>query len=207
MEGVVLKIATEHNLEHLVSDSLKSVKLPLITRSEESDLSFLMRLSKRYDAVCKPAGGKLLFAKRGEIDLGTVELTRYQVSNWSMVSSSRDSAGTVITYWHEKSKAKNNEVKLGEGEPVRRLRHTYLDEKSARAADQLALDSSKRNEDKVYIELPGDPLLSTEAKLNLSSFRFGINGDWLIDSVTHAIDKITGFVSSLEGVKNLDVDN
>jgi hypothetical protein len=62
-------------------------------------------------------------------------------------------------------------------------------------------------EDKVYIELPSDPLLSAEAKLNLSSFRFGINGDWLIDSVTHSIDKITGFVSSLEGVKNLDVDN
>lgn len=207
VEGVVLKIATEHNLEHLVSDSLKSVKLPQITQSDESDLSFLMRLSKRYDAVCKPAGGKLLFVKRGEIDLGKVELTRYQVSNWTMTSSSRDSAGTVITYWHEKNKAKKIEMKLGEGEPVRRLRHTYLDEKSARAAAQSALDSSKRNEVKVSIELPGDPLLSAEAKLSLSSFRSGIDGDWLIDSVTHAIDKTTGFMSSLEAVKSFNTDN
>lgn len=83
------------------------------------------------------------------------------------------------------------------------MRHTYLDEKSARAAAQSTLDSSKRNEDKVSIELPGDPLLSAEAKLSLSSFRPGIDGGWLIDSVTHSIDKTTGFVSLLEGVKSL----
>lgn len=114
IEATVRKIAKEHNLDFMVSDSLKAVKLPQTSQSDESDLSFLFRLAKRYDAICKPAGAKLLFVKRGEIQLDVLSLTRYQLSKWSMVRSSRDSTGTVIAYWHEKAKAKKHEVKLGE---------------------------------------------------------------------------------------------
>lgn len=204
IENVVKKIATEHNLGYLVSDQLKNVKLPQITQSEESDLSFLMRLSKRYDAICKPANGKILFVKRGEIDLGTFELSRYQVSSWSMTSSTRDSSGTVIAYWHPKKQAKRIEVKVGDGEPVRRLKHPYLDENSARVAAQSALDQAKRNEDKLTINLPGNPLLSAEVQLSLSQFREGIDGEWIIESVTHTIDKSVGFSGAVEAVKTLN---
>lgn len=204
ISAAVMKIAGEHNLTYMVSGTLKNVKLPQLAQSDESDLSFLMRLAKRYDAICKPANGKLLFVKRGEIKLDTIELTRYQVGRWSMTRSSRDSTGTVIAYWHEKAKAKKHEVKLGDGEPVRRLRHHYPDEKSAQAAAQAALDESKRNEDKLSLELPGDPTFSAESPLALSGFRYGIDGDWIIDSVTHTINKSVGFSASIEGVKNLN---
>lgn len=203
IEAAVRKIAKEHNLDFMVSDSLKSVKLPQISQSDESDLSFLFRLAKRYDAICKPAGAKLLFVKRGEIQLDVLSLTRYQLSKWSMVRSSRDSTGTVIAYWHEKAKAKKHEVKLGDGEPVRRLRHAYPDSASAKAAAQAALDKSKRDEDKLSITLPGDPYISAESPVTISEIRDGINGDWIVDSVTHKIDKSVGFNTSFEAVKNL----
>lgn len=202
--AAVMKMAGEHNLMHMVSDALKNVKLPQLAQSDESDLSFLMRLAKRYDAICKPANGKLLFVKRGEIKLDTIELTRYQVGRWSMTRSSRDSTGTVIAYWHEKAKAKKHEIKLGDGEPVRRLRHHYPDEKSAQAAAQAALDESKRNEDKLSLELQGDPTFSAESPLVLSGFREGIDGDWIIDSVTHTINKSVGFSASIEAIKKLN---
>ncbi len=203
ISAAVMKIAGEHNLTYMVSETLKNVKLPQLAQSDESDLSFLMRLAKRYDAICKPANGKLLFVKRGEIKLDIIELTRYQVGHWSMTRSSRDSTGTVIAYWHEKAKAKKHEVKLGDGEPVRRLRHHYPDEKSAQAAAQAALDESKRNEDKLSLELPGDPTFSAESPLALSGFREGIDGDWIIDSVTHTINKSQGFSASIEGVRDI----
>lgn len=204
ISSAVMKIAAEHNLTYTVSETLKKVKLPQLAQSDESDLSFLMRLAKRYDAICKPADGKLLFVKRGEIKLDKIELTRYQVGRWSMNRSSRDSTGTVIAYWHDKAKAKKHEVTLGDGEPVRLLRHHYPDEKSAQAAAQAALDESKRNEDKLTLELPGDPALSAESPLLLSNFREGIDGDWIIDSVMYTINKSVGFSSSIEGVKNLN---
>ena len=203
IETTVRKIAKEHNLDFMVSDSLKAVKLPQTSQSDESDLSFLFRLAKRYDAICKPAGAKLLFVKRGEIQLDVLSLTRYQLSKWSMVRSSRDSTGTVIAYWHEKAKAKKHEVKLGDGEPVRRLRHAYADAASAKAGAQAALDKSKRDEDKLSITLPGDPHVSAESPVTISEIRDGINGDWIVDSVTHKIDKSVGFNTSFEAVKNL----
>ena len=203
ISDAVIKIAKEHGLDNKVSQSLQAVKLPQTSQSDESDLTLLMRLAKRYDAICKPAGGTLLFVKRGEIDLGTIELSKDQVSNWGMTRSSRDSAGTVIAYWHEKSKAKKHEVRLGEGEPVRRLRHAYTDMGSAKAAAQAGLDESKRGEDKLTLQLPGDPSLSAEAKLELSCFREGIDGAWVIEGVTHTIDKSSGFSTSIEGVKEI----
>ena len=203
IEATVRKIAKEHNLDFMVSDSLKAVKLPQTSQSDESDLSFLFRLAKCYDAICKPAGAKLLFVKRGEIQLDVLSLTRYQLSKWSMVRSSRDSTGTVIAYWHEKAKAKKHEVKLGDGEPVRRLRHAYADAASAKAGAQAALDKSRRDEDKLSITLPGDPHVSAESPVTISEIRDGINGDWIVDSVTHKIDKSVGFNTSFEAVKNL----
>ena len=204
IEATVRKIAKEHNLDFMVSDSLKAVKLPQTSQSDESDLSFLFRLAKRYDAICKPAGAKLLFVKRGEIQLDVLSLSRYQLSKWSMVRSSRDSTGTVIAYWHEKAKAKKHEVKLGDGEPVRRLRHAYADAASAKAAAQAALDKSKRDEDKLSITLPGDPYISAESPVTISEIRDGIDGDWIVDSVTHKIDKSVGFNTSFEAVKSLN---
>lgn len=204
ISAVVTKIAREHGLEPMVSNSVASVKLPHFDQSDESDMNFLMRIAKRYDVVCKPAGGKLLFVKRGDIELPALTLAKGQVSDWEMTSSTSNSAGTVIAYWHDKKGAKKHEVKLGDGEPVKRLRHTYQDQKSAASAAQAALDQSRRNEDKLSLNLPGDPEISAEKPLVLIHFRDGIAGDWIVEQVVHSIDKSIGFKTSIQAVKNLD---
>ncbi|MEG2269318.1 MAG: hypothetical protein RSC68_33965 [Acinetobacter sp.] len=73
----------------------------------------------------KPVGGKLLFVKRGEIELPSLTLAKQQVSDWEMTSRTSDRVGTAIVYWHDKKGAKKHEVKVGDGEPVKRLRHIY----------------------------------------------------------------------------------
>lgn len=204
--AVVTKIAREHGLDPLVSDSVSQIKLPHFDQSDESDLSFLLRIAKRYDAICKPAGGKLLFVKRGEVDLPNLVIGKEQVSDWEMTSSTSNSAGTVIAYWHDKKGAKKKEVKVGDGDPVKRLRHAYTDEKSAYASAQSSLDQSRRGEDKLNLNLPGDPSISAEMRITLVNFRDGIAGDWVIEQAKHSIDKEVGFKTSVQGVKNLKVD-
>ena len=56
-------------------------------------------------------------------------------------------------------------------------------------------------------QLLDDQFLFAEEKLSLWGFKSGIDGDWSIDSVTHSIDKTTGFVSSIETVKSLNTMN
>lgn len=203
ISAVVSKIAKEHGLDPLVSEAVAQIKLPHFDQSDESDLNFLLRIAKRYDAVCKPAGGKLLFVKRGDIDLPVLTIAKEEVSDWEMTSSSSDSAGTVIAYWHDKKGAKKKEVKVGDGEPVKRLRHSYQDEKSAQAAAQASLDQSRRGEERLSLNLPGNPEISAEKPLTLINFREGIAGDWIIEQATHSIDKGVGFKTSLQAVKSL----
>ena len=203
MSAVVTKIAREHGLDPFVSDAVAKIKLPHFDQSDESDLNFLLRIAKRYDVICKPAGGKLLFVKRGDIDLPNLILAKEQVSDWEMTSSTSDSAGTVIAYWHDKKGAKRKEVKVGDGEPVKRLRHSYQDEKSAYAAAQASLDQSRRGEDSLSLNLPGNPKISAEMPITLVNFREGIAGDWIVEQCTHNIDKSVGFKTSVSGVKSL----
>ncbi|UOG18732.1 contractile injection system protein, VgrG/Pvc8 family [Acinetobacter sp. PK01] len=201
IDDVVKKIANEHGLASKVSDSLKAVKLPHLDQSDESDINFLLRVAKRYDVICKAAGGKLLFLKRGESSLSSVSLSRGDLSSWRMTQSSKDSAGTVVAYWNERKNAKRHEVQVGEGEPVRRLKHSYADAKSAQVAAQSALDTAKRGEETLSLTLPGNPLLSAEMPLEISEVREGINGNWIIEQVTHTIDKSLGYSCGVEGVK------
>lgn len=199
--SIVKKIASEHSMTPQVSDSLAKLTIPNIDQSDESDVSFLVRLSRRYDAVCKPSGGKLLFVKRGESDLKPITVMATQGSTYNMTRSKRESPGTVIAYWHSKKQAKKHEVKVGDGEPVRRLRHWYADEATAKAAAQSELDARKRGEEKLSLSLPGNPAYSAEAPLATTGFRPNIDGDWIVSSVTHTLDKQTGYSCQIEAEK------
>lgn len=199
--AVVKKIASEHGLEPEVSKELTDLTIAHLDQSDESDLSFLMRISRRYDAICKPAGGKLLFVKRGESGLPNITIMAEQCSSYSMPKSTRESPGTVIAYWHTKKQAKKLEVKVGEGEPVRRLRHWYADEATAKAAAQAELDARKRGEYRLSLSLPGDAIYSAEAPLTTVGFRPEVDGEWLTTSVTHTLDKSTGYSCQIEAEK------
>ena len=41
-------------------------------------------------------------------------------------------------------------------------------------------------------------------QLNLIQFRDGIDGEWIVESVTHTIDKSVGFSGAVEAVKTLN---
>lgn len=202
---MVAKIAKEHGLQPAVAASLKSVALPQFDQTDESDLSFLVRVGRKYDAVVKPGGGKLAVAKRGESktasgeDMPTVSLAAQDCTRWSMNQSTRDSEGTVVAYYHDRGAAKRQTVTVGSGDPVRRLRHNYPDKASAEKAAQGELDKRGRRKNKLSLTMPGDPLLTAEAKLQLSGFRPGVPPEWVITRVVHQFSPGVGYSCEVEG--------
>lgn len=205
--ALVAKIAKEHKLTPAVAASLSGKVLPHTDQTDESDISFLTRIAKRHDAICKPADGKILFAKRGQMqtvggeDLPEIAISAMECSRYCMTLAKREEAGTVVSYWHAKRTAKKNEVSVGSGEPVRRLRHWYQDEEAAKEAAQAELDKRIRGEHKLTLTMPGDPLLCAESPLVASGFRPGIDGKWLATRVSHTLSKATGYVCDIEAEK------
>lgn len=203
LADMVAKIAKEHGMQPAVAKSLQSIKLPHIDQADESDMNLLVRIAKKYDAVVKPAGGKLVVAKRGESktvsgqELPTITLTPNDRTSWRMVQSKRESAGMVVAYYHAVKQAKRHEVKVGKGEPVRRLRQYYPTQEMALAAARAELSKRERGKVTISITLPGRTDLAAEAKLVLAGWRPGIPTDWIITRVEHSLDE-GGYSSTLE---------
>ena len=191
---VVRKIAKEHGMAPAVMDTLAKIALPHIDQADESDLHFLGRVAKKYDAVVKPAGGKLVLAKKGETksvsgeQLPAVALVPTDVSRFRVVMSKRETAGMVVAYWHAVKQAKRNEVKVGQGEPVSRLKMYYPTKEMALAAARSELQRRERGKVTVSLTMPGRTDLVAEAPLTLAGFRDGVNGEWVITRVEHSLD-------------------
>lgn len=200
------KIANEHKLEPAISDSLKNIPLPHIDQADESDINLLLRIGRKYDAVTKPSGGKLVMTKRGEgktasgEEMPTVTLLASDCTAFRMTQSRRESAGTVVAYWHATKTSRRNEIKVGEGEPVRRLKYYFPTDAMALEAARAELNRRRRGESKVAVSMPGDPSLSAECKLSLVGFREDVDGDWLINRVTHRLDE-SGYSCDIEAEK------
>ena len=92
-------------------------------------------------------------------------------------------------------------IKVGSGEPTRRLRHWYQDEDAAKEAAQAELDKRIRGEHKLTLTMPGNPAMGAESPLLATGFRAGIDGEWLITRVAHSLSKGTGYVCDIEAEK------
>jgi phage protein D len=205
--AMVAKIAKEHGLDPAVAQSLKDTTLPHFDQTDESDVSFLVRVTRKYDGVVKPGGGKLAVAKRGEsktasgADLPTITVRPTNGTRWSMNVSTRDSEGTVVAFYHDRGAAKRQSVQVGSGDPVRRLRHNSPDRDSALRAANAELDKRGRRKNKLSMTMPGDARLTAEAKLQLEGFRPGIPTDWVVSRVVHRYDAGTGYTCDVEAEK------
>lgn len=204
---MVKKIASEHGLEPKIADSLKSIALPHTDQSDESDINLLIRIAKKYDAIVKPADGKLVVAERGKSKSVSGEpllkttIIPESCTNYRMSISQRETAGMVVAYWHAVRSAKRNEVKVGAGEPVRRLRNYYPTQEMALAAARSELQRRERGQQTIAMTVIGDPLIVAEAELVVDGFRSDVDGDWLITRVVHKISSSTGYVCDIEAEK------
>lgn len=204
LADMVAKIAQEHGMQPAVSQSLQAITLPQFDQTEESDISFLVRVARKLDAAVKPGGGKLVVAKRGEgktasgADLPAIALAAQSCTRWSLSITARDSEGTVVAFYHDRAAGRRQSVSAGSGDPVRRLRHNFPDKASAEKAAQAELDKRDRRKNKLSVSMPGDPMLSAEAKLLLVGFRAGVPTEWLVTRVEHRLDTGTGYSCDVE---------
>lgn len=200
---VVKIISAEHGLEPAVAESVGKIVLPHQSQTDESDIHFLTRIARRYDAVVKPAGGKLVLAKTGSAktvtggSLPSVTLKPSDVTAWRVSITKRDTSGTVVACWHETGAAKRHEVKVGSGEPVTRLKMYYPSQDLARSAAQAEIQRRERGTVSITVTLPGRTDLVAEGRLILKGFRDGVDGEWSIKRAEHTLSG-SGYVTSVE---------
>jgi hypothetical protein len=201
--AIVKRIASEHRLTPAISSKLASVVLPHTDQAHESDMNFITRLAKRFDAIAKPAGGRLVFAPKGKAEtvgganMPRVTLTPKDGGAYRVAIHTRDTGGTCIAHYRNLASGESREVSVGSGEPVHRLRHSYRDAASAEAAARAKLRHKKRAERTLSYTLPGRPELAAETIVTMKGFREGVDGDWLVKRCNHYIGS-EGYRTSIE---------
>lgn len=203
--AIVQTMAKSHGMSAGVSPALAGIHVQHLDQTDESDVSFLQKLARHYDAIAKPAGGKLLFVARGDAQsasgkpIPSVTLTPAQVSSWNWNEDKHIAPGTVVALYHAHRTATTHMVALGSGDPVTRLRRKFRTEDDARAAATAEMRRRARGSVTLSVSLPGNPALAAGSAVLLDpTFRQGIEGRWIIKKARHMLSSTEGLKTDLE---------
>lgn len=205
LAALVSEIAAEHGLEPSVGRSLRGLSIPHLDQSDESDMHLLTRLARGYDAVAKPAGGKLLFLGFAEAESATgrpmplIRVRPDDASRWRVTLADREAYRSVHAHWRARGTAVRKTEAVGGGEPAYTLRRLYPSAAEAREAARAKHASLQRGTARLAVTLsPGDPVAAAETELLLTGFGAGIDGRWSCQSVRHDLGR-GGYRTSIEG--------
>lgn len=200
--GIVSTIAGEHGLTPKVADRFRAIRIDHIDQTDESDIGFLDRLGRDYDALVSVKGGTLLFMGKGDgrtvsgLPIPPRPISEVDTTSWTLTLTTREAYKSVIAIWQDTADAKRQEVVAGAGEPAFRMRHIHKTKDEAQRAATAKLDEIARGSDTFEASFPGDPLVAAEGQVLAAGFRAGVNGLWSIRSATHTLNG-GGFSTSI----------
>jgi phage protein D len=205
--AIVRAIATRHSLKPAIGATIAKILIDHIDQTHESDMSFLTRLAKRYDAVMNVKDLRLLFMPIGTgktvsgKPLGVIELTRSS-GDWHRYHvAQRESYAGVRAHYHSNAKGKRKSVVIGgeNNKNMKVLPEDYATEAEARAAAQAEYDRTQRSQATFDFTLArARPDAFPEMPVTVSGFKPEIDATpWLVKKATHTIND-SGFETMLE---------
>ena len=164
----------------------------------------MTRLARRWDYVFKLSGKRLAFvpashglAASGE-PVSAVTIRRDQARDYRAVLADRGRYRSVVAHWQDQEQGKQASERVGEGEPVFVLRHTYPDAEQARSAARSRLNKLARGRSTVSLTLAnGEPKLRAQSRVTLIGFRSGVDGEWVAKRVVRKLAN-SGFSTGVE---------
>lgn len=209
--GAILRtIAREHGLRPAIASEFELVQIDHLDQTHESDLALITRLAEQYGAVAKPAGGRLVFVRRGAgLDaagksLPTVRIARDELLDWRVAMHERQFYARVGAHFQDRRRAAVRYVYAGQGEPVMHVRHPFKSERDAIAAAEAKLRQLQRGRTSLSVTLVGRPVLCAEMPLELTGLREGTGGRWIVTRALHTFDA-SGLRTQLEAQRPDDL--
>ncbi|WP_448652714.1 phage late control D family protein [Pseudomonas fluorescens] len=205
------QLVSRHGYSPRVAPALDGIAIAHVDQSNESDMAFITRLAKRYCAVTKPFNELYVLAEAGQVtSLSGQLLPEVKLSvtadnrpgEQAFIAARLDEKsrakyeGCRVTWW-DTAGGKQRVVQVGNA-PFKTLRQRHQNEAEARAVAEGELRRVGRENLKLLIDCPGDPLLAAEGLLLLDeTWPAYMQGRWSITTVTHVGDPATGYRSSI----------
>lgn len=203
--AVLATIAGEHSLRPAIAAGLADMAIAHLDQANESDINLLTRLGKRFDAVATIKAGALIFAPIGDgktasgQPLPGVSITRADGDQHRYTVVDRESYTGVRAYWGDRNAARRTGVLVGKADNEKKLQATYANASEARQQAEAEFKRLQRGSAQLSYQLAlGRADIYPEQTVQISGFKPDIDGSWLVVKVTHAINGISGFTTTLE---------
>jgi len=206
------QLASRHGFSPRVAPELDAIPIEHVDQSSETDMGFLTRLARRFDAVAKPVNDLYVLARRGQVKslsgkpLPPVTLSVTQDNRpgdraFIMASIDNDSRiriKGVRSAWWDGQAGQEIRVEVGT-EPFKVLRQRYQSESEARAVANGEFAKARREAAKLRIDCPGDPAFGAEGLVVLDdTWPSHMRGTWSIDKVTASGSRQQSYRCTLE---------
>lgn len=203
---IVSVIAQRNGLVPAISAKFNAQKIQHLDQTNESDLNLITRLAVNYDAVGKPANGRLLFTGRGDSQTASgqkmpvVDILRTDISRHRYVKKKREGGYTgVKAFWLDKEKAQTMFEVSGSDGNLKALKKTHSSQSEAAAAAGAEWGRIGRSE--ISLDLTckqGLPELVAECVANVQGIRAEIDGEYIVTEVVHTLSASGGLSSMVK---------
>jgi len=202
--GAILRqVAGGAGLTPRIAADLDARAVKIVAQSRESDVAFLRRLGREYDAVATIKAGALIFGAVGSGQttsgkpLAELALTPRDGDKVSWKTASRDKyPGVTATY---REGGKRHTTHAGDQSGARRLKTVYASKAEADRAAQAEWKRTQRGAADLTVTLAeGRPDIFPECKVRFMGLKPQIDAaTWLVRQVTHTMGD-GGFTTALQ---------
>ena len=179
-------IAKTHDLNCKVD---VHVDIEHISQIDQSDLEFLRKLSKDYNATFSIKDNTLLFLQDNKEDIKvSYSIDEKECESWELEYANKTLYGSCKAIWHDTKENVQKSVTAGSGEPVKTLKGDFKSETEAlqKATSSLALANKGLNKGRLSID---GQKIEAGAKLEFKNQTFQIiNVNHYVNSSGWSID-------------------
>lgn len=196
LSEIISTIASGHQLQPAIAQKYSDIAIEHIDQTDESDINFLTRLGKQYDAVATVKNGYLLFTEKGTaktisgqaMPAITIHRKDGDRHNYSQADRSNHYTG-VQAKWNDIASATQSTLTVGTNTNVKKLRAPYPTPEEALDAAQAEWNKLQRGKAKMSLTLAqGKPELATENTITLVGYKHEINRtNWLVSQISHTL--------------------
>jgi phage protein D len=191
-------IARRNGLKAAIATEFSDVRIEHEDQTE-SDIAFLTRLGRRFDAVIKVSSGRLTMTgtSRGTKASGDafspIVLTNF--IRWEYSGDQTKKYTGARAYWWDEAAAEKRYVLVGEQGVVLELDYNKGSADDARRAAEAKFREVVRKGKTFSWTVPGNPEIAAERKVIARGTREGVDGEWIVKRADHILDS-AGYISS-----------
>lgn len=206
------QLTSRYGFSPRVAPELEGEQIAHIDQTNESDMAFLTRLAKRFDAVAKPVDELYVLGRKGQVkSLSGKALPDVRLSvthdnrpgerafiSAKLTEDSRAKYSGAQTSWWDAAAGKKQVVEVGIA-PFKIVTQRYQSEDEARSAAQGEMRRVWREGLLIDVVCPGNPSLAAEGLLLLDESWPGfMQGRWSIKKVTASGKRADGYRCTIQ---------